>query len=230
MSPLHEQEMKPITDLQREIIVESFKAVRSEISDRIRLRDQTLAAYLAGVVGIVGFALSRQTEQAIDPLDLLLFTPALSFAAAKIIADNHRMVSALALYQALELCRFPGLSELPLWERSDALLRPDVQRMAGPNHNGVRKRVWRLDWIGRSVVSDDVAVTDTIAVAGPAAAALTLYWLAPHVVQTQTTFPKAVLFWLAVALLLWSVRILWQSGRQRDQRRRGLRKQIDAGG
>lgn len=185
------------------VLIESFKSARTEIAERIRLRDQTLAAYLAGVVSVVAFSLSQETKlEGVHGPDLLLFVPVLAFAAAKVLSDNHKMVGALALYQAVELAGFIGSNMPPLWERSEYLARVGTR------------------WWGRLI--DDVAITDTIAVVGPAVIALSLYRMAGH--RDAPGRWHEFVFWADMLLLTWSGLLLWLAGLRRRRDRLSLRR------
>jgi len=51
------QHHDPVED--REVAIECLRAARPEVSDRIQLREKTLAAHFVGVISIVGFVVSK---------------------------------------------------------------------------------------------------------------------------------------------------------------------------
>jgi hypothetical protein len=108
-------------------IAEAFyTGARSELIERLRLRDNALTLYLAGIsaVGTAVVALSAVSENASLASDisvyLLLIIPVFASAAASVISQHHAMIGAIEAHLVCEFGR--SLKErgihLPQWDES----------------------------------------------------------------------------------------------------------------
>jgi len=129
-----EPAFEQIGSRQDQIALKYLDLARAEISDRMKVANQTLIVYVGGVGAIVGWmyqaSIAPQTHTV--QLSTLLFpigvvVAFLSFAASWIIFHNERMVNALARYQKNTLAPYFKLvsRDLIAWESSDALHKTD---------------------------------------------------------------------------------------------------------
>lgn len=93
-------------------------AARSEIIQRIQLRDNVLLVFLGAAGALFGIALGSDVKP-----EILLVVPYLTFGATLIISQHHEVIGSLGLYLRKEL--HPIFEEAgdtaPDWDSSDAL-------------------------------------------------------------------------------------------------------------
>jgi len=111
-----------------------YTSARTELIERIKLRDGVLVLYLAAVGALFGIAVGGGVEKQ----KLLLLLPFLAFGAAVIISQHTSVIGALASYCVTELAPFlRGLApseDAPQWDDSRAL--------AQYQHAAVHLRTW----------------------------------------------------------------------------------------
>jgi hypothetical protein len=91
-----------------------YQVARAEMTERIRLRDNTLVIYFAVVGALSGVALRDKGHES-----ALLLIPCLAFGATLLVGLHHSVIIAIEAYCARELG--PNLSStVPHWEVSAA--------------------------------------------------------------------------------------------------------------
>lgn len=98
----------------------SYEASRNEVLERIRLRDNTLLAFL-GACGVLFGVATADTHR----LPLLVMVPFLGLAAAFIVTQHDRTIGALCAFITQELAPFLQRESeaAPFWESSGYLQR-----------------------------------------------------------------------------------------------------------
>lgn len=97
-----------------------YDSARSELIERIGLRDNALILYLGAVGAIFGVVYGSERQ----PLIVLLLIPFLALGAAFIISQHHEVIGALGRYLGRELeehLRGDSRNPPPQWDTSDTL-------------------------------------------------------------------------------------------------------------
>jgi hypothetical protein len=110
----------------------NYQSVRSEILERIQLRDNVLVMYLGAIGAFFGLSLGTQAKP-----EILLIIPYFALGATVIITQHHSMIGSLGDFLAREM--EPFLKKIgeyaPQWDTS----------------NAIRDSSHRLSWRGLTV-------------------------------------------------------------------------------
>jgi hypothetical protein len=103
----------PLPDLR--IAELYYTAARTEIVERMKLRDNALVLYATGVSAIIGVAFGQVTRT-----EVLLLLPFVAFVAALIANHHSEATGALGYYCARELSQYLP-HDVPQWDSSYTL-------------------------------------------------------------------------------------------------------------
>lgn len=100
---------------KRKLLADFYNSARSELIERIRLRDQVLLAYLGAVGALFAFAFGKDGRT-----DVLLVMPYLALGAALFVQQHNDVIGSLSHYCKVEIGPYLGDAP-PHWDASDAL-------------------------------------------------------------------------------------------------------------
>jgi hypothetical protein len=119
-----EDESSALSETTRKSAETLYQSLRTELIERVKLRDQILIAYLGAVAALVGVALgpgmlSSSQHQTLSLLSaLLVLVPTLSLGATAMICHHQEIMSVFTKYIALELNQW--FCSFPIYDRSRA--------------------------------------------------------------------------------------------------------------
>lgn len=159
-----------------------YNSARTELIERIRLRDQIFVFYLAGVVAIFGLALGAPNRT-----DILLFVPFIGLGGSIIISQHFAVIGALAAYCVLEVGPFlrsdRSAEDPPQWDASEAL--------SSYHDAAIAMRTWG----------------HVLLILLPSGCALGLMWR--HGIFSP--FPLGTLWWVGLGCVLISGVVVWRT-------------------
>src|SRR5262249_2879382 len=82
-----------------------YESLRTEVMERVKLREQISFGYLAGVSALLGYVLTKETAPTLNipPMDVLLaVVPLLAYAASVSIARHQEIIGSFNAYLARE--------------------------------------------------------------------------------------------------------------------------------
>lgn len=87
------------------LLISTYESARSELIERIRLRDQNLIAYLATVGAILGFTFQDGAVASKEIINLSVFSiPFICVVFSSIVINHHNLIGKIGEYIATELC------------------------------------------------------------------------------------------------------------------------------
>jgi len=106
---------------QTAVALEVYKGLRTEIVERIKLRDQILLAYMGAVITLIGFSVKEAPQQQSLLKASMVLLPFLAIGAAGAIVQHQEMVTSLVKYYASTLLRFlpAGATAVTPYEHAD---------------------------------------------------------------------------------------------------------------
>ena len=159
-----------------------YNSARTELIERIKLRDQIFVFYLAGVVAIFGLALGASNHS-----DILLCVPFIGLGASIIISQHFAVIGALAAYCVLEVGPFlrsgSSAEDAPQWDASEAL--------RAYHDAAIAMRTWG----------------HVLLILLPSACALGFTWR--HGIFSP--FPLGTLWWVGMGCVLISGLVVWRT-------------------
>jgi hypothetical protein len=170
-------------DDQTAVALEIYKALRAEVVERIKLRDQILLAYMAAVAALIGFSVKENPPQSLLTASMVLL-PFLAIGAASAIAQHQENVTSLVRYYASTLLQYlpAGSTAVTPFEHTDTAV--------------ARKRSLNL-----------IFLTQLTMICGPFVFAATYtasdLW---HATRTRTLFVSGSLLTSVAATILWRSR------------------------
>lgn len=170
-----------------------YTSARTELVERMRLRDNTLVFYLAAVGAIFGVALGPAKNP-----DLLMLLPFLSLGAGIVISQHFALMGSLAAYCALEIGPFlrdlSPAEDAPQWDDSAGLR--EFQRAA------IHMR----------------SVSHVVLIVLPAVVALFVTWGR----WLPNNWYLAVVWWAGIAASIWTLVVVWTAHRFRRRLYKGF--------
>ncbi|HVX91261.1 MAG TPA: hypothetical protein VHC20_06605 [Candidatus Paceibacterota bacterium] len=164
-----------------------YNSARTELIERIKLRDQIFVFYLAGIVAIFGLALGASNRE-----DILLFVPFIGLGASIIISQHFAVIGALAAYCVLEVGPFlrsgRSAEDAPQWDASGAL--------KAYHDAAIAMRTWG----------------HVLLILLPSVCALGVTWHR----GIYSPFPLGTLWWIGFGCVLISGFVMWRTHRFRS--------------
>jgi hypothetical protein len=181
----HPEKSAPATGPDSLLIVAAYNAARTEIIERIKLREGIIVAFVTASVTIFGAVLAFKSLSGLDAVKLYFVTPALSLIVAVAIRQHNEAIESLAQFLRTNLD--------PYFRADGNALQWDSYTRAGSVER--TKTSWRLRY-------------HLLAVHGPCLASLITGW--SHLVLTVRQHAVYPLFQLRftwavgiVATLVW---------------------------
>ncbi len=160
-----------------------YTSARTELIERMRLRDNAFVFYLAAVGTVFGVGLGATNKP-----ELLMLVPFFSLGAATIISQHFAVMGALASYCVFEVGAFlhqvTPSEGAPQWDDSAAL--------GQYRHEAIRLRTW-----GHSLLIILPAI-------------IALYLNVRHGF-TSPTFPLGILWWLCLVSTFATAYIIYRA-------------------